>query len=145
MKNKIVLLLTIISVILTSCSVGRETAAVSYFLDYRPYSEQGFFISQNPYPGEYTPIGEMKVVIYPTIEKGKEIIGEDGIYGDNVYRTVLQYESFSDDRLLQIAVQEARKKGANGLCNLKWQLIYSENTLVRYEISCLCISIKDNI
>lgn len=86
----------------------------------------------------------MKVVIYPTIEKRKEIIGEDGIYGDNVYRTVLQYESFSDDRLLQIAVQEARKKGANGICNLKWQLIYSEKKLVRYEISCLCISIKDN-
>ena len=119
MKNKIVLLLTIISVILTSCSVGRKTSAVSFFLDYRPYSEQGFFISHDPYYGEYTPIGEMKVVIYPTIEKGKEIIGEDGIYGDNVYRTVLQYESFSADRLLQIAVQEARKKGANGICNLK--------------------------
>lgn len=145
MKNKIVLLLTIISVILTSCSVGRETAAVSYFLDYRPYSKQGFFISQNPYPGEYTPIGEMKVIVYPEIEKVKKKIGDDGVYNTSEYRTALDYKSLSNDKLLEIVVQKAKEKGANGICNLKWEQEYSGIKIFRYEISFLCISIKDNI
>ena len=52
------------ALMLCSCSVMTHQRYVStMFLDFRPYTEAGFFISPNPYTGEFSPLGEINIVV----------------------------------------------------------------------------------
>lgn len=72
MKRTILLAATLL--ILAGCSVMKPTEReiTTLFLDYRPYAEQGFFLSSDPYPEEFTSLGEIQIEVLPAmIPKGK--------------------------------------------------------------------------
>ncbi|MBR5660642.1 MAG: hypothetical protein IKW99_03740 [Bacteroidales bacterium] len=68
------------------------------FLDFRPYTEAGFFISPDPYPGTYDPIGQFSIEIIPA-------------------KNASGVQMPSSKEILDIAYIEAQEKGANGISN----------------------------
>lgn len=110
---KRITLLLIVALSLASCGVSQHyfTRQTSIsFLDFRPYSSAGFFFSADPYPGAYEPVGQMLI----------EIIPAKGPQGT---------EMPSPDELLEIAYNEAKTKGANGVANFSMQIEDSFVTL----------------
>ena len=69
MKKVFYLLAAIL--VMASCSVmkPRERIVETFFLDYRPYAEEGFFLSPDPYPGKFTSLGEISIEIKPALLK----------------------------------------------------------------------------
>jgi hypothetical protein len=124
MKRTILLAATLL--ILAGCSVMKPTEReiTTLFLDYRPYAEQGFFLSSDPYPEEFTSLGEIQIEVLPAmIPKGKIAIREQQKYSDGTYNSSgfsqLVPEDISGSDLLDIAVSKAKDLGANGIANLK--------------------------
>lgn len=151
--KRIILLLTS-AFILASCAVTRGRFVSTYFLDFRPYSEAGFFISPNPYPGDFVSIGELSITVEPAILPSSKVPASDKKFEDGIYGAPPSSGAYTEtipaSELLDMAVAQALKVGANGLANFKCQAIYStevsrygsSKTLSHYEISGLCISIE---
>ena len=128
--------------ILSSCSIIRPQERAEYvsFLDYRPYTTNGFFLSPNSYPGAYESIGEMRIIVVP------EIVEESNDY----YMQSYVKKDIPESELLANLVKQALLKGANGISNLSIKRIttttytkYSAtSTLSHYEISGLLIMCK---
>ena len=106
------------------------------FLDYRPYTDAGFFISPYSYNGKFEPIGQLDIVVYP-----EEVT--DGIY--------ISKKEISTSDLLDKAVKHTLGKGANGIANLKISRVAitttsrygSTSSLSHYEVSGFLIRITD--
>ena len=153
MKKLLILCLAV--VMFSSCAVTRifprEMSAVTTFLDFRPYTENGFFLSPNDYPGKYIPIGQLYVVVEP------EILVEK--YGDYYSYVTAEEKPISTEVLLELAVADAIDKGANGISNIKIEIVsdqytYAKNetpntstvrsmTVSKYIISGFCIKIEN--
>lgn len=144
MKRIIILLLALI---FTSCSAllptyyPQKKQAYATFLDFRPYTSEGFFISPDPYTGEFEPLGQLYVEVFP---EEKLISAEDRYkydethyYGSDLYG----FERLSYAEILSQAVVRAVSMGANGIADLKISKV-TYNGYVRYEASGLCIIIK---
>lgn len=147
-----------VMIILSGCSVmkPRERSVNTFFLDYRPYAEEGFFLSPDPYPGQFTSLGDIRIEVQPAMipaeksyQKGKSQKYTDGMYASS--STNLVPEEISGSTLLDIAVQKAKELGADGIANLK--IRYVQMNLVQiskteyndpsyWEITGLCISRK---
>lgn len=144
---KRLILLAVAVIVMCSCSVMTHQRYVStMFLDFQPYTESGFFISPNPYTGQFEPVGEISIYVQPALQRpAKQIKGsyEDGLYVPN-NASVVQ-ESISSAELLEMAVKEARDKGADGISNFKCVRIsdVSEIEPYHYEISGFAIKILD--
>lgn len=110
---------------LTSCGslLPRETQTNVLYIDYTPYTEAGFFLSPNNYPGPHTPIGELNIIIDPEVKEKKDNKKEfsDGIYQNNTPKMAVK--TFSSEELLEMAVAEALNKKGNGISNLKIEII----------------------
>ena len=121
MKKTIIL--AVFSIILCSCGITTRNRIVTpLFLDFRPYTSADFFLSPNPYTGEFEPIGELSVIVEPAVVKYEpktETKYTDGIYAAKP--TVVR-EQIPASELLDIAVAEALKMGANGISNLKIEI-----------------------
>ena len=154
MKKAIIL--SAIIVMAASCSTIKpsERQIYSYFLDFRPYSDTGFFLSPDPYTGEFTSLGEILIDVYPAEISNKEISNKESRFKDGIYEKErkspkLVTEKISESELLEIAVKKAKDLGANGIANFKclssMSTYYSNGSLVstirHYEISGLCIKI----
>lgn len=117
---KRIIILAVFSIMLCSCGITtRNRIVTSLFLDFRPYTSADFFLSPNSYTGEFDPIGELNIQVEPAVVRyDPNTIAKftDGIYAAKF--TVAQ-EYISESDLLEIAVQEALKMGANGISNLK--------------------------
>ena len=68
-------------------------------LDFRPFTEAGFFFSADPYQGTYEPIGQMLIEIIPAKGPGG-------------------FEDPDSGELLELAYKEATERGANGVASL---------------------------
>ena len=135
MKKAIII--TIVAIVVASCGVIQlpkgETVS---FLDYRPYTEAGIFISPYNYTGKYEAIGQLDIIIYP-----------DSI-SDGLSTTLIEIPS---KELLDRIVKHSIGKGANGIANLKISRIVnttvtrfgSYSSLSHYEISGFLIRIED--
>lgn len=155
MKKSVVIILSIL--ILSSCAVTRDRQVSMRFLDYRPYTEAGFFISPDPYPGMFTSLGEFSITVKPAILSSSKDAGrgrqqkdfEDGVYAKQTYG-IVHMEEIPSEELLEMAVQKAKSVGANGIANFKCLTVYDthatrnsvSSVLSHYEISGLCISIE---
>ena len=151
--RKFTIILTL-ALVLTSCAVTRDRQVSTRFLDYRPYSEAGFFISPDPYPGTFTSLGEFSITVTPAILSNSKAISKQKSFDDGVYSKqsygIVHMEEISSEELLEMAVQEARSVGANGIANFKCMAVYetrssrnsASSILSHYEISGLCISIE---
>lgn len=111
MKKLVFILATILS--LSSCGVlqTRDLQKNVLFIDYRPYTEAGFYLSPNEYPGPHTPVGELNLVIDPAVVRSD--------YSSN---WVVE-KTLSADEILSMAVSEATKRGSNGISNLKIEIL----------------------
>ena len=110
---------------LSSCSVliPRETSKQVMVIDFRPYSDAGFFLSPSNYPGEHTPVGLLNMVIDPAVV---EFTVETDKYEDSFYKSyfpeMVEQPLLSAD-LIDMAVHEAAIRGANGIANLKIEVV----------------------
>lgn len=136
MKRFIVLLS--LAMLATSCAImaPQQQKEIVNFLDYRPYTDAGFFISPYNYTGKFEPIGQLDIVVYP-----EEVT--DGIYTSK--------KEIATSDLLEKAVKHTLGKGANGIANLKISRIVhttstrygSVSALSHYEVSGFLIRITD--
>ena len=118
------------------------------FLDFQPYTESGFFISPNPYTGEFFPIGEINITVLPALQPKAKVIKGAGAYADGLYtqkaNANLVQEDIPAEELLDLAVREAKAKGANGISNFKCVRVTGADPVepVLYEISGFAIKIQ---
>lgn len=113
-------------------AMNRERSVWAEFADYRPYTTDGMFISPDPYTGtDYTSIGEYRAVVLPAMKMGE----------NRSYRA----ETISSAELLKMTVDEARRKGANGIADYRVTTTYSTATkaVESYEVSALFILIHE--
>ncbi len=142
MKKIIPLIATLL---LCSCSVmTHQRYVATMFLDFQPYTEAGFFISPNPYTGQFSPLGEISISIQPALQrKAKQVKGyNDGLYSNNSAPVV--QEEISAEELLEMAVKEAKARGANGISNFKCSKVFDMDPIEKYhyEISGFAIHIN---
>ena len=110
---------------LASCATiyTRETQQTTTFLDYRPYADADIFLSPDPYPGEFEPVGELYIIVDPAVVKNTV---EEDKFADNIYArntaVPVKATTMAAEDLLEIAVKEAGLKGANGICNLSLEV-----------------------
>lgn len=150
------LIIALASVFLIS-SCGTTTQIFTNVLDYRPYTDNGFFISPNPYPEAHQTIGEISITVYPgtkgesdfsaTPAQGNQKFG-DPIYSGGSHKTV---ENMTPESLLEMCVQKAVDMGANGISNFKCDIVYNVTrsqygiikSIDHYEVYGLGILIED--
>lgn len=104
-----------------SCASMKPTNRITttYLADYRPYSSADFFLSPDPYTGDFEPIGEIRVEIQPALVRPTSTAAPkyyDGLY---LQPTGLVEEQIPMSDLLEAAVKEALDLGANGIASLK--------------------------
>lgn len=150
------IIIALASVFLIS-SCGTTTQIFTNVLDYRPYTDNGFFISPNPYPEAHQTIGEISITVYPgtkgesdfsaTLAQGNQKFG-DPIYSGGNHRTA---EIMTPESLLEMCVQKAVDMGANGISNFKCDIVYNVTrsqygilkSIDHYEVYGLGILIED--
>lgn len=144
---------------LASCSMPSKIDVT--YVDYNKYYQEGFLITPGQYYQEYEPCGEIFISVTPgytqqttvqttTINNngynryGNYVIG--GKKQETVQQTTLvtqkgDKEIRTIDDVVEIAVKEAKERGANALSNFKCDIVYNPNlnTIIRYEISGFCI------
>lgn len=127
---------------LTACGGPKLTTRVvsSSLLDYREYAEQGFLVSPYEYTSGYEAIGELEVYVLPANVK-KEVKSQYS--GGGTYITIAQ-EDITNQELADIAVEEAKKTGADALVNFKIEQtpVSLSGNDVFYTISGFCIKRK---
>lgn len=143
---------------LTACATMKPQQRSEHvsFLDYRPYTSAGFFLSPDSYPGKFESIGQLDIMIIPEqVSANDNADDSNNKFNDGIYaqRSSLfyQYKEIPAEELLETAVEKALEKGANGIANLKISRITSTSytkygtftTLSHYEVSGLVIKTLD--
>lgn len=144
---KRIMILTAAAIVLTSCGAlfmpyePQQRTELASFLDFRPYTSAGFFISPDAYTGEFEPLGQLYIEIYPEeieISEGKRLKYNEPHYVNGI---LYAYEHIKFAEILDKAVAQAMKMGADGIADLKIQKVTFADR-VRYEASGLCIKRK---
>jgi hypothetical protein len=144
---KRIMILTAAAIVLTSCGAlfmpyePQQRMELASFLDFRPYTSAGFFISPDAYTGEFEPLGQLYIEIYPEeieISESKRLKYNEPHYVNGI---LYAYEHIKFAEVLDKAVAQAMKMGADGIADLKIQKITFADR-VRYEASGLCIKRK---
>lgn len=150
MKLKIFSTIIIASAMMAISGCGTPTQIYTSILDFRPYSDEGLFISPNSYPEAHKTLGEIYIEVHP----GKSMVyyKSNSKFQDSIYEsaqtgrsTKLVDDNFEPQDLLELCVQEAVKLGANGVSNFHFKpiYIYTRNGAIfdHYEITGLAIKI----
>ena len=144
---KRIMILTAAAMVLASCGtfVPQQRSVITAFLDYRPYTSQGFFLSPDPYTGEHDALGELFIEVLPE-KKEARIDSEGNPKGDldmvtYTFEGAYGFERIYFDELLALGVEKAKEMGADGICNLKIRKT-SATGFVCYEVTGLCIKRK---
>jgi hypothetical protein len=144
---KRIMILTAAAIVLTSCGAlfmpyePQQRMELASFLDFRPYTSAGFFISPDAYTGEFEPLGQLYIEIYPEeieISESKRLKYNEPHYVNGI---LYAYEHIKFAEILDKAVAQAMKMGADGIADLKIQKVTFADR-VRYEASGLCIKRK---
>jgi hypothetical protein len=141
------MILTAAAIVLSSCGAlfmpyePQQKVELASFLDFRPYTSAGFFISPDAYTGEFEPLGQLYIEIYPEeieISESKRLKYNEPHYVNGI---LYAYEHIKFAEILDKAVAQAMKMGADGIADLKIQKVTFADR-VRYEASGLCIKRK---
>lgn len=135
---KRIIVLFIVTIALVGCGAPQaiqqsEERVVVHFMDFEKYEKEGFFISSTPYMMEYRNIGEITIVITP--QTGNFKVPSE--LNPNWYTIETKFETIDYGEVLDIAVNEAKAKGADALVNLRIEHSYTDRE--RYKITGLCI------
>ena len=95
--RKITLLLVTLMV-MASCSITDRTT-IAFFADYRPFADKGCLISPNAYTYDFDGLGELEITVIAAKNTKK------------------RYEQINRSELVELAVKEATKRGADGIVN----------------------------
>jgi hypothetical protein len=116
---KKILILTIALLSLSSCYVIQPTNRIvkTYLVDYRPYISDTFFISPDPYTGDFEPIGEIMIEVIPALKERKGIAQ----YQDELYSYGVTPEIVPMNDLIHEAFKQAAELHANAIVNFKIQ------------------------
>lgn len=136
--KRLALLIAVISLVATSCSVTRDRATLVTFASFSDYPDM--WISPNDCPMVHTALGVLEIDIIPAIKRYNP---KDGIYA-NAPSTVSRFERIYYDELLEMAVKEARERGANGISNLRITSNQKEGETfaTRYKVEGLLLRIE---
>ena len=139
---KKILLFIIAAAMLVSCGGPKLTSRVvaSSLLDYREYAEQGFLVSPYEYTSGYDAIGEIEILIVPA--KVKRMV--ESLYSGGEPLLRIAQEDISSQELADIAVEEAKKTGADALVNfdIKQLPVSLDSRDIYYIVSGFCIKRK---
>lgn len=146
---KKILILVAAVLLAASCSVMmRDRVVETYFIDYRPYAEAGFFLSPDPYPGEFDALGELLIEVTPAIVPAPTK-GPGTKYIDGAYKSAssgIMRETISGAELVEIAYKKAVELGADGIADFRVKTTYNwageTKVLSGYEVSGLAIKRK---
>lgn len=96
------------------------------YLDFKKYSDQGFFITPEKYEGEYVPIGIFNYTFLPSAEY-KEI-GKEKSPDTGAFHPVMDwvFESNSVSRVMDTVYVNCKLMGANGIMNFKLDYTHKE-------------------
>ena len=145
-----------LAVIATSCSIMKPQQRAEYvsFLDYRPYTSAGFFLSPDSYTGRFEAIGQLDITVIPE-QISANSTSSNGKFSDSIYssKSSLSYKlkEIPAEELLELAYKNAVDKGANGIANLEIKRVTSttytkygsSTSLSHYEISGYLIKVLD--
>lgn len=133
---KKIITLAALALIVASCAVASHPRVTeTSFTDYRPYTSAGFFLSPDAYPGEHDVLGEITIRIVPELlPRGRVLERQARDFGDGVYNqasTMPKYitEDITTADMLDAAVKKAKEVGADGLVNLRYDIVTSEDVL----------------
>lgn len=138
---KRIVALGFLALILASCSTLKPTQRIveTYFSDYREYAKDGFLISPCPYTYDFESVGELNILITPA----KVIVERPSSTYYNSATTInaLDYENIPYSEMVEMAVKEAKSKGADAIVNFN---ITKEQTATEkyYHINGFCIKRK---
>ena len=90
--------------LLYGCSINRDTTIIALATDFRPFTQDGFYLSPNPY------------------YQGADIVGIIEVTGNSDYFTDLNVES-----LIETAKQGAINLGADGICDVIITSLYNNS------------------
>lgn len=161
MKKFIIAFCSII--VLASCSAARIDVT---YVDYNKYYQDGFLITPAQYYQKFEPCGEIFISVTPGYTQSQTTVQTTSInnngynrYGNYVIGSKKQEtaqqttvvtqrddkEIRTIDDVVEIAVKEAKERGANTLSNFKCNIVYNPNfnTIIRYEVSGFCIKRND--
>jgi len=132
-----------------SCSTMlHERVVETYFIDYRPYAEAGFFLSPDPYPGEFDALGELLIEVTPAVVPAPPR-GNGTKYIDGAYKSAsagIAREVISGAELVEMAYKKAVELGADGIADFRVKASYNwvgeTKILSGYEVSGLAIKRK---
>ena len=124
MKKLILVAIFTFAFVIQGCSPKLSPRLVeASFFDFRKFTSEGFFLSPDPYTREFTPCGELFIVVHPAdikstgINKDKSL--DDSVYdSSNPIGSVIK-ERISSEELLELIVSKAKEVGANGIANFK--------------------------
>lgn len=152
MKQKFLLsVIAMICLAFSSCKT-QQFGYVATYLDYTPYSEQGFFLTElNSVPFDYTPIGSMTVTEYSgkdttyTPERTNSSFLMDDIYA-RIERTKVSkdWRFASAETAIAEIVARSKKAGGDGLVALTITTIVDpkSNLIVSVTVSGMIIKRK---
>ena len=108
-------------------SLEKERKVTVKIMDYRPYMEEGFFISPDSYYGAFNPVADLSLTIEPKttkVENRKKI-------SDPTYTV----EPEDVIEIIRTFVEMAKEMGANGVVNFKvTEVVYSESTSILFDV-----------
>lgn len=140
---KLIFLISIIC--LSSCGVPRQMYSTT--IDLTKYTDQNFLIIEGTEVGQaYKPLGIVIAEIYSghkvemTTSPSK---ATDDIYGSSITHTG-KYVRASLAEGIELLYQEALKKKANAIINLKYQYINAtKNTLDGWQVTGLAVELQN--
>lgn len=152
---KKLLLLFMLLAFLSSCSPSfTHIARVTHIqvIDYIKYAEEDFLITPNSYTYDFIGIGEIFITITPATER--DTVKSIHSYDKNgkpfyITQTGFVEEKISINEMIDIAVNEAKKMGADAITNFEIRRNYNNGFLFNgkyiypYEVLGYCIKRKN--
>lgn len=90
-----------------------------YAYDFRPYTAKGFYFSPNPYPGNFEPIGQLTINVFPALKLKTEKIYSQSYGGGEDENVQLETEKITTEQILDIAFNKTKEMGGDAIVNFK--------------------------
>lgn len=109
------------TILFTSCVVKYPFITYSNVIDFTPYTDSGFFLTEsNSVSFDYSPVGSLSTTVksgYEVLNVSKKV-SRDAVYNDYTRIKYGKYISANVDDAITLLIESAKELGANGIINL---------------------------
>ena len=128
--KKAVLVGIMVVMAMVSCTtqteiVTNEKQVNEYAIDLGKYSQEGFFVSQSDYFGDFKPIRIVEMEFVPETSEDVNLVGKWNEHAKMVFDTIRSNTQVLSEWNLQEAmdkvVEKGKKLGADGIVNVKFR------------------------